>query len=90
MAEKKAKVIELTKEFVSKSGEKYMFQKVAPADWLDILDDVEAEAKGKRRRLYSAALEFVVVSPTMKIEDFTDYAEMDEVVTAAIRFQQGK
>lgn len=84
------KVVEMTKEFTSKSGEKYMFQKVRPADWLDILDEVEEEKKGKRRRLYGAALEHVVVQPSMKLEDFEDYAELEEVVTAAIRFQQGK
>jgi ABC-type branched-subunit amino acid transport system ATPase component len=79
------------KEFTSKSGVKYTFQKVAPVDWLDILDDVEAgEKKGQRRRLYGAVMENVVVAPKMELQDFDDFAEMDEVVTSAIRFQQGK
>lgn len=79
------------KEFTSKSGKKYTFQKVAPVAWLDVLDEVEdGEKKGQRRRLYGKVLENVVVQPKMTMEEFEDFAEMDEVVTAAIRFQQGK
>lgn len=79
------------KDFTSKSGKEYKFQKVAPVDWLDILDEVEdGDKKGQRRRLYGAVLENVVVQPKMKAEDFEDFGEMDEVVTEAIRFQQGK
>lgn len=81
---------EQTKKFTSADGKEYTFQKVAPVEWLDILDDVEAEKKGQRRRLYGQVFEHIVVQPKMKLTDFEDYAEMDEVATAAIRFQQGK
>lgn len=86
------KTVELSKEFTSeKSGKKYTFQKVPPIEWLDILDDVEeGDRKSKRRRLYGAVLENIVVQPKVTMEEFEDYAEMDEVVTAALRFQQGK
>ena len=92
MAETKKKKSEQIKEFVSEiSGEKYTFQKVTPVDWLDILDDIEdGEKKGKRRRLYGQVFEHIVVKPKMELEDFEDFGEMDEVATAAIRFQQGK
>lgn len=82
--------MEQNKEFTSKSGAKYVFQKVAPVDWLDILDEVESEKKGQRRRLYGQVFENIVVQPKLELTDFEDYAEMDEVATAAIRFQQGK
>lgn len=79
------------KDFTSKSGKQYKFQKVAPVEWLDILDEVEdGEKKGQRRRLYGAVTENVVVQPKLKLDEFEDYAELDEVVTAAIKFQQGK
>lgn len=79
------------KEFTSKQGGKYTFQKVAPVAWLDVLDEVEdGEKKGQRRRLYGSVLEHVVVQPKKTMEEFDDFAEMDEVVTSAIRFQQGK
>lgn len=81
---------EQIKKFTSASGAEYTFQKVAPVDWLDILDEVEVEKKGQRRRLYSNVLEHVVVQPKLAPKDFEDFGEMDEVVTAAIRFQQGK
>jgi hypothetical protein len=85
------KVHENVKDFESKSKTKYKFQKVAPIDWLDILDEVEDGAKvGQRKRLYGKVLENVVVQPKLEMKDFEDFAEMDEVVTAAIRFQQGK
>lgn len=80
------------KEFPSEiTGVKYMFQKVAPPDWLDILDDADAgDPKTKRRRLYAAVLDNVVVSPRKTLNDFDDYAELELVVSNAIRFQQGK
>ncbi|MFL6557358.1 MAG: hypothetical protein ACJ8MO_14730 [Bacillus sp. (in: firmicutes)] len=89
MAEKK-KALDSSNEFTSKSGQKYIFQKVAPVDWLDILDEVESSEKGKRRRLYGQVFEHIVVQPKMALTDFEDFGEMDEVATAAIRFQQGK
>lgn len=81
-----------TKEFKSEiTGKKYIFQKVAPIAWLDVLDDVESgDQKTKRRRLYGAVMENIVVSPQMELSEFDDFAEMELVVTNAIRFQQGK
>jgi hypothetical protein len=77
------------KEFTSESGAKYTFQKVAPVAWLDIMDEVEGSDK-KRRKLYGAVLENIVVQPQMGLEDFNDSAELEEVVQEAIRFQRGK
>lgn len=92
MAEKKKVVVEQIKKFTSQAGNDYTFQKVKPSSWLDIMDDVDAEKKGQRKRLYSSVLEHIVVQPKLVIDDFEDlgFAEMDEVVTNAIRFQQGK
>lgn len=78
------------KDFTSKSGTKYSFQKVTPVAWLDIMDEVEANKEQQRRKLYGATLENIIVQPKMALEDFEDYAEMEEVVTEAIRFQRGK
>jgi hypothetical protein len=88
--EEKVKEFEQTKDFTSGSGRKYLFQKVTPVAWLDILDDVESEKKGQRKRLYKQVFEHIVVQPILELNDFEDFAEMDEVATAAIRFQQGK
>lgn len=87
----KKKAIEQTKKFTSEiSGTEYTFQKVSPVDWLDILDEVEGDKKGQRKRLYGQVFEHIVVQPKMELKDFEDFGEMDEVATAAIRFQQGK
>lgn len=77
------------KEFTSKNGNKYTFQKVLPSAWLDIVDRTQA-SEGKNRAMYGEVLENIVVQPQMKIDDFEDFAELEEVVKAAIRFQQGK
>lgn len=91
MDEQNVVITKNTKEFKSETtGAKYLFQKVSPASWLDIMDDVEAVKEKQRRRLYSAVLENIVVQPKVTLDDFTDFAELDEVVTAAIRFQRGK
>ena len=77
-------------DFTSKSGEKYKFQKVKPIAWLELMDEAEVNGAPKRAKLYRAVLENVVVQPQLTVNDFEDMAELDEVVTAAIRFQQGK
>lgn len=81
------------KEFTSESGEKYTFQKVRASKWLDIMDEVEANEEHRRRKLYPAVLENIVVQPKLDVDDFDDrggFAELEEVVSAAIRFQRGK
>lgn len=89
------------KNFTSEAGNSYVFQRVTPSKWLKILDDSEAGGQRKRTSLYPAILANVVVQPGgLTPDDFdTDedaevqrggFAELDEVVTEAIRFQQGK
>lgn len=83
-------------EFTSTHGNKYTFQKVKPSKWLEILD--KADATGTRNRVvfYRGVLENVVAIPGgLNVDDFDadergGTAELDEVVLAAARFQQGK
>lgn len=79
------------KEYTSKAGTKYVFQKVKPIDWLDIMDQCQDE-QGKRSQklLYKGVVENIIVNPQSKLEDWEDFGELDEVVTQAIRFQQNK
>lgn len=92
-----------TKEFVSEQGNTYIFQRVTPSKWLKILDESEAGGTRSRTKLYPAILGNVVVQPGgLSVDDFDKevyeegepvrggFSELDEVVTAAIRFQQGK
>lgn len=80
-----------TKKHTSKVEKKeYLFQKVAPSTWLDIMDEVDENKGSKRRSLYAAVLENIVVQPKVTLDDFDDSAELDDVVLSAIRFQQGK
>ncbi|MBF7156008.1 hypothetical protein [Bacillus albus] len=80
-----------TKTHTSKVEKKeYLFQKVAPSTWLDIMDEVDENKATRRRSLYTAVLENIVVQPKVKLDNFEDSAELDDVVLSAIRFQQGK
>lgn len=83
------------KEFTSSFGNKFVLQRVGAAQWLDIMDDAEVNGVPKRKKLYPALLENVVVQPQLKLEDFDseEYngtAELEEVAKEALRFQQGK
>lgn len=80
-----------TKQHISKVEKKeYLFQKVTPSTWLDIMDEVDENKSTKRRSLYSAVLENIVVQPKVTLDDFDNSAELDDVVVSAMRFQQGK
>ena len=88
MAKKEA--VKQTDEFESKSCKKYIFQKAKPIQWLELMDDCEVNGQMRRSLMYPMVLENVVVQPQLKADDFDDMAELDEVVTAAIRFQSNK
>lgn len=80
-----------TKTHTSKVEKKeYLFQKVSPSAWLDIMDEVDENKSTKRRSLYTAVLENIVVQPKVTLDDFDNSAELDDVVITAMRFQQGK
>lgn len=86
-----------TKEFVSKYGNKFTFQRVLPSQWLDIMDDCNETGVINRAKLYKAIFENVVVTPSgLKVDDFEllepyqGYGEMEEVAKEALKFQQGK
>lgn len=96
MATPKAKATDKTKDFTSAAGNKFVFQRVAPSKWLDVLDQADAGGVRSRSKLYPAVLESVIVQPAgLGVDDFEQepyngFGELDEVVTQAIRFQQGK
>lgn len=95
MAEKKAQQARQM-EFTSTHGNKFTFQKVKPSKWLEVLDKADATGTRNRGVFYKEVLENVVAIPGgLKVDDFDNEeyggtAELDEVVLAAARFQQGK
>jgi hypothetical protein len=84
------------KNYTSKSGNEYVFQKVLPSVWLEAMDDVVENGQPKRALLYPMILQNVVVVPGgLKVDDFetngrNGYPELEEVAKAALSFQQGK
>ena len=88
---------EKQKEFTSSYGNKFTFQKVGTADWVDMLDKVEdASGRTNKPKFYTTVLKHLVVNPPeMTMNDFdeepyNEFDEMDEVCDAAVRFQRGK
>lgn len=85
-----------TMEFKSEQGNVFVFQKVLPSKWLDILDDADATGSRMRKKLYPAVLENIIVQPgALKPDDFDQepyngFGELEEVVVNAIRFQSNK
>lgn len=77
-------------EFTSESGEKYTFQTVAPSQWANVVDRItDKNGKLLNSLAMPSMLEHVVAVPTgLKMDDFEDWAELEEVTAAAFQFQQ--
>jgi len=81
-----------TEEYVSQSGNKYVFQSVFPSKWAQIVDQItDKHGKVLNSKAMPAMLEHVVVEPSgLKMDDFEEWAELEEVTQAAFLFQQGR
>lgn len=77
-------------EYTSESGEKYTFQTVAPSQWANIQDRVtDKNGKLLNALLIPAMLDNVIVTPSgLKMDDFDEWADLEEVASAAFQFQQ--
>lgn len=77
-------------EFTSEAGNKYTLQSVLPSKWAQIVDGItDKNGKLLNSKAMPAMLEHVVVQPNgLKMDDFEDWQELEEVTTAAFRFQQ--
>ncbi|MEK4026294.1 hypothetical protein ABZ756_13790 [Mammaliicoccus sciuri] len=68
----------------------FTLQKVFPVEWLKIRDRCKNKfGVPSEEKTYKEVLAHIVVSPKMKIEDFDDWGELDELVKEAVNFQQG-
>jgi hypothetical protein len=81
-----------TEEYTSESGNKYVFQTVLPSKWAQIVDQItDKHGKILNAKAMPAMLEHVVVQPAgLKMDDFEEWAELEEVTQAAFLFQQGR
>lgn len=77
-------------EFTSESGNKYTLQSVLPSKWAEVVDRItDKHGKLLNAKAMPEMLEHVVVVPSgLKMDDFEDWQELEEVTTAAYRFQQ--
>jgi hypothetical protein len=79
-----------TKEFTSEAGNKYTLQSVLPSVWARTVDRItDKHGKLLNQHAMPAMLENVVAAPAgLKMDDFESWSELEEVTTAAFRFQQ--
>ncbi|MBA2878053.1 hypothetical protein HNR63_001107 [Anoxybacillus kamchatkensis] len=79
-----------TEEYTSQAGNKYVFQSVFPSKWAQILDQItDKHGKVLNSKAMPAMLEHVIVQPAgLKMDDFEEWAELQEVTQAAFLFQQ--
>lgn len=69
----------------------YTYQKVSPREWLRM----KGRCKNKHGQIndetfYTEILKHIVVNPKVTLDDFDDVKHLEDVVAAAVRFQQGK
>lgn len=79
------------KNFTSKSGKPYVFQHPG----VRMVSKINDSSKNKHgvvmeERLSEEILKHVIVNPKMKIDDFSDYQEYQEVINAAYAFISGQ
>jgi hypothetical protein len=79
-------------EYTSQAGNKYVFQTVFPSKWAQILDEItDRHGKLLNSKVIPAMLEHVIVQPAgLKMDDFEEWSELEEVAQAAFFFQQGR
>jgi hypothetical protein len=78
-----------TDEFTTELGNKYTFQTVLPSKWAQIVDRItDKNGKLLNSKAMPEVLDSVVVEPAgLKMDDFEDWEELEEVTMAAFRFQ---
>lgn len=78
-------------EHTSEAGNKYTFQTVLPSKWAQIADQItDKNGKLLNAKAMPAVLDHVVAVPAgLTMDDFEDWAELEEVVMAGFRFQRG-
>lgn len=78
------------KEFESTAGNKYTFQTVLPSKWAEIQDRItDKHGKLLNAKAMPELLNHVIVQPAgLKMDDFEEWVELEEVTTAAFRFQR--
>ena len=70
------------------NGVEYTLQKVATNQWYKIKDrSKDKNGNPSEEKLFSEVLEHIVVSPKMKMADFEEVEDFEEVMQAAIMFQ---
>ncbi|MEK5070704.1 hypothetical protein [Sporosarcina sp. FSL K6-1508] len=79
-------------DFTSEAGNKYTFQTVLPSVWAKIADQItDKHGKLLNVKAMPAILDNIVAVPGgLKMDDFTDWGELEEVVEAGFRFQRGR
>ena len=68
----------------------YTLQKLVPREWIRLKNRCrDRQGNTNEEKLYDEILEYIVVSPQKKMDEFEDWQEFEQVITEAISFQTG-
>ena len=78
----------MAQKIVNINGTDFTLQKVPTNFWYKIKDrSKDKNGNPSEEKLYAEVLEHIVVAPKMKMEDFDEVEDLEEVMAAAITFQ---
>lgn len=68
----------------------YTFQKISPREWMRLRKRCSKNGVLDDEKFADEVLEHIVIEPKVKLDDFEDYGEVEDLVSAAVNFQYGK
>ena len=71
-------------------GTEYTFQKITAREWIRLKKRCTKNGNFDEEKFIDEVLEHIVVEPKKTLDDFENYAELEEVVAEAVNFQSGK
>ncbi len=80
-----------TQKTVEVNGKDYTLQKITPREWARLRDRCKNRyGTISEEQFMSEIMKHIVVEPKVTLDDFTDWADTQEVVNEAVRFQLGR
>jgi hypothetical protein len=75
---------------VKVNGVEYTLQKMPAREWIRLRKRCTKNGNFDEEKFMDEILEHIVVDPKVKLDDFEEYADLEEVVAEAVNFQSGR
>lgn len=80
----------MNQKIVKINGTDYTLQKISAREWIRMRKRCTKNNNFDDEKFIEEILEHIIIDPKRKIDDFDDYAELEEVVAEAVNFQSGR